>query len=212
MPVTIGVFINAGHTTNNPTQREPSYADWGDRVANRGVEYNTVDDKYSRMIIDELMPVLAKQYNISPDPGNRGIVGASSGAICAWTMAWQRPDQFRKVISSIGTFRGRGAAYPDMVRTNALKPIRVFLCDGVNDFNHAANIQLLEALSAQKYDLNYSWGIGTHSHRQAGAIMPDMLRWLWRDHPRSNDPASRTLFVPAGYVPETNAPANAAPR
>jgi enterochelin esterase family protein len=98
-----------------------------------------------------------------------------------------------------------------MVRTNAPKPIRVFLCDGVNDFNHAANIQLLEALSAQKYDLNYSWGIGTHSHRQAGAIMPDMLRWLWRDHPRSNDPASRTLLVPAGYVPEANAPASAPP-
>jgi enterochelin esterase family protein len=177
------------------------------------LEYNTVDDKYSRMIIDELMPVLAKDYNISPDPDNRGIVGASSGAICAFTVAWQRPDQFHKVISSIGTFRGRGAAYPDMIRTNAAKPIRVFLCDGVNDFNHDANIKLLAALQEQKYDVNYTWGIGTHSHRQAGAIMPDMLRWLWRDYPRSNDAASRTLFVPAGTpATGTNAPASTPPR
>jgi enterochelin esterase family protein len=213
MPVTIGVFVNAGHTTNNPNQREPSYADWGDRVANRGLEYNTVDDKYSRMIIEELMPVLAKQYNLSPDPENRGIVGASSGAICAFTVAWERPDQFRKVISSIGTFRGRGAAYPDMIRTNAPKPIRVFLCDGVNDFNHEANLNLLAALTAQKYDVNYTWGIGTHSHKQAGAIMPDMLRWLWRDYPRDGDPGSRTLFVPASHPStETNVPAAISPR
>jgi enterochelin esterase family protein len=207
MPVTIGVFVNAGHSTNNPDQQEPSYADWGDRVANRGLEYNTVNEKYSRMIIDELMPVLAKDYNISPDPDNRGIVGASSGAICAFTVAWQRPDQFHKVISSIGTFRGRGAAYPEMIRTNAAKPIRIFLCDGVNDFNHDANIKLLAALQEQKYDVNYTWGIGTHSHRQAGAIMPDMLRWLWRDYPRSADAASRTLFVPPVNAPTgTNGP------
>ena len=224
MPVTIGVFINAGHNPNNPNQKEPSYADWGDRVANRGSEYNTMDDKYARMIIEELMPVLTRQYNISPDPANHGIVGASSGAICAFTVAWQRPDQFRKVISSIGTFTGRGAAYPDMVRTNAPKPIRVFLCDGVNDMAnrgirngqydptrdwHAQNIRMMEALTAQKYDVNFVWGIGTHSHRQAGAIMPEMLRWLWRDYPRIDDPkdnSNRVLFVPPGYTPETNAP------
>jgi enterochelin esterase family protein len=228
MPVTIGVFINAGHNPDNGSQKEPSYADWGDRGANRGVEYNSMDDRYARMIIEELMPVVTNQYNISPDPENHAIAGASSGAICAFTVAWQRPDQFRKVISSIGSFTGLrgGNAYPDIIRTNAPKPIRVFLCDGVNDmpdrgirggvYNpardwHGQNIRMMEALTAQKYDLNFVWGIGTHSHRQAGAIMPEMLRWLWRDYPRNDDPKdnrNRTLFLPADMAaPATNAPA-----
>jgi enterochelin esterase family protein len=227
MPVTIGVFINAGHDPDNAKQKEPSYADWGDKLANRGIEYNTLNDKYARMIIEELMPVLNKQYNISPDPEMHGIVGASSGAICAFTVAWQRPDQFRKVISSIGSFTGLrgGNAYPDIIRTNPPKPIRVYLCDGVNDMPtrgirdgaydpsrdwHGQNIRMMQALTAQKYDLNFCWGIGTHSHMQAGAFMPEMLRWLWRDYPRIDDPkdnSNRTLYVPPGFPsPETNPP------
>ena len=88
IPVMIGVFINPGRT---PEQPEPTPANWGDRDTNRPTEYNTVDDKYPRVLVDELMPVLYKQYNISKDPERHGIGGASSGAIAAFDVAWLRP-------------------------------------------------------------------------------------------------------------------------
>ncbi len=213
MPVTLGVFINPGHT---PEQKESSEEDWGDRINNRPTEYNELNDRYTRMILEELLPVLKARFNISDRPEDRAIAGASSGAICAFTVAWHRPDQFGKVISTIGSFtniRG-GHVYPDLIRESERKPIRIFLQDGVNDNRgrrrngaydpkwdwHAQNIRMVEALTARGYDVNYCWGIGTHSNKQGGAIMPEMLRWLWRDYPRPDDPADprdRTLFVPA---------------
>ncbi len=217
MPVTIAVFINPGRT---PEQPVASASDWGDRSSNRPQEYNALDDKYARVIVDELLPVLKQQYSLSDNPEHRAIAGASSGAIAAFTVAWHRPDQFRKVISTIGSFvnlRG-GHVYPDLSRASEKKPIRIFLQDGVNDnrgvrnrggnaaYNaerdwHAQNRRMVEALTAKGYDVNFTWGIGTHSNKQAGAILPEMLRWLWRDYPRPDDPhddSNRTLFVPAG--------------
>jgi enterochelin esterase family protein len=215
MPVTIGVFINPGHT---PQQTESTDREWGDRTNNRGDEYNKLDDAYARMIVDELLPTLKKDYKISDDPNDRAIAGTSSGAICAFTVAWHRPDQFRKVISTIGSFtniRG-GHVYPDLIRQVDPKPIRIFLQDGLNDNRgvrrnsgtydpkwdwHAQNIKMVQALTEKKYDMAYTWGIGTHSNKQAGAIMPEMLRWLWRDYPRpADDPkdaSQRGFLVPA---------------
>ncbi len=227
MPVTISVFINPGHT---PTQTESTDQEWGDRTNDRGIEYNSLNDQYAKLIVDELMPELRKSYNISDNPDDHAIAGASSGAICAFTVAWQRPDVFHKVISTIGSFtniRG-GHVYPDLIRQSPTKPIRVFLQDGLNDNRgvrrargggaptydpkwdwHAQNIKMVAALTEKHYDVNYAWGIGTHSNKQGGAIMPDMLRWLWRDYPRVDDPKDnrdRTLFVPAGNegAPESN--------
>src|SRR5262249_9069458 len=87
MPVTIGVFVNPGHT---PDQQESSSKDWGDKINNRREEYNPLNDLYAKMIVSELLPVLQKDYNISKNPDDRAIAGASSGAICAFTVAWQR--------------------------------------------------------------------------------------------------------------------------
>src|SRR5579871_5320820 len=132
MPVTIAVFVNPGHT---PQQLESSSTNWGDSINNRASEYNELNDKYSHLVTDELMPAVEKDYNISKNPDDHAIAGASSGAICAFTVAWQRPDQFHKVISVIGSFtdiRG-GHVYPDLVLKSDPKPIRVFLQDGVND-------------------------------------------------------------------------------
>jgi enterochelin esterase-like enzyme len=212
MPVTIAVFINPGHRAD---QQEASGSNWGDGTTNRRVEYNALNDTYSKLIIDELLPAIEKDYKISADPNDRAIAGASSGAICAFTVAWERPDQFRKVISTIGSFTNimGGHAYPDLVRDSEPKPIRIFLQDGVNDNRgrrrggeydpkwdwHAQNIKMAAALTEKKYDVNFTWGIGTHSNKQGGAIMPDMLRWLWRDYPRPDDPqdeSNRKLFVP----------------
>ena len=213
MPVTIAVFINPGR---RPDQPEASAKDWGDRSTNRPQEYNSLDDKYARVIVDELLPVLNQRYKISSNPDDRAIGGASSGAIAAFTVAWHRPDQFRKVLSTIGSFvnlRG-GHVYPDLIRQSEKKPIRIFLQDGVNDnrgirgeganatYNperdwHAQNRKMVAALTEKGYDVNYTWGVGTHSNKQGGAILPEMLRWLWRDYPRpddARDTSNRTLL------------------
>jgi enterochelin esterase-like enzyme len=203
IPVMVAVFINPGR---RPDQPEPTPQNWGDRDTNRPAEYNSLDDKYARVIVDELMPALYKEFNLSKDPERHGIGGASSGAIAAFTVAWERPDAFRKVMSMIGSFvnlRG-GHAYADIVRKSEKKPLRIYLQDGRNDNRgrgreettaydetrdwFAQNVRLMRALSDKGYDLNYTWGIGRHGQKQAGAIMPDMLRWLWRDHPVSTDP------------------------
>src|SRR5215813_4423263 len=201
IPVMIAVFINPGR---RPDQPEPTPQNWGDRDTNRPTEYNSLDDLYPRVIVDELMPVLYKDYNIAKEPDRHGIGGASSGAIAAFTVAWERPDEFRKVLSMIGSFtniRG-GHAYADIVKKSEKKPIRIYMQDGRNDNRGVnaegkydetrdwflQNVRLMRALSEKGYDLNYTWGIGRHGQKQAGAIMPDMMRWLWRDHPVSTDP------------------------
>jgi enterochelin esterase-like enzyme len=219
VPVTIVVYINPGRS---PEQAIATQTEWGDRGSNRPQEYNALDDKYAHVITDELMPVLNSRYNISKNPDDHAIGGESSGAIAAFTVAWHRPDQFHKVLSTIGSFtniRG-GDAYPEIIRASERKPIRVFLLDGVNDNRgirggaapstydprrdwHAQNIRMLAALTEKGYDVNYAWGIGTHNGKHSGALLPDMLRWLWRDYPRVDDPhdASNrgllTVSVPA---------------
>jgi len=200
IPVMLSVFINPGRT---PEQPEPTPQEWGDRTTNRPTEYNSLDDKYARVIVDELMPALSKDYNISKDPERHGIGGASSGAIAAFTVAWERPNDFRKVLSMIGSFtnlRG-GHAYADIVRKTEKKPIRIYMQDGRNDNRGMGrdgnyderrdwffqNVRLMQALQEKGYDLNYQWGIGRHSQKHGGSIFPDMMRWLWRDHPVSTD-------------------------
>ena len=207
IPVMITVFINPGRT---PEQPEPNPKNWGDRDTNRPTEYNSLDDKYARVIVDELMPVLYKEYNISKDPERHGIGGASSGAIAAFTVAWQRPNDFRNVLSIVGSFvnlgdRG-GDTYADIVRKSEKKPLRIFLQDGRNDNRGVGrggaydqrrdwfhqNVRLMQALTEKGYDLNYTWGMNTHGQRMGGPILPEMMRWLWRDHPVSTDPDDMT--------------------
>jgi enterochelin esterase family protein len=222
IPVMLAVFINPGRT---PEQPEPNPKEWGDRTTNRPTEYNSLDDRYARVIVDELLPALAKDYNVAKDPERRGIGGASSGAIAAFTVAWQRPDEFRKVLSIVGSFvnlRG-GDAYADLVRTSGKKPLRVFLVDGRNDNRgqrrdgtydprrdwFLQNVRLMEALRDKGYDLNYTWGIGRHGQKQGGAVLPEMMRWLWRDHPAStdvNDAVERSFNEPKTPEPKTREP------
>jgi enterochelin esterase-like enzyme len=216
LPVMISVFMNPGR---RPDQPEPTPSEWGDHTTNRPTEYNSLDDRYARVIVDELMPVLYKEYNISKDPERHGIGGSSSGAIAAFTVAWQRPNEFRKVLSNVGSFvdlRG-GNAYPDLIRKTDKKPLRIFLCDGRNDnrgqrpgedYNETRdwfyqNVRMMQALTAKGYDLNYAWGMNKHGQKMGGAILPEMMRWLWRDHEFSSDPkdtAERSFNVPKKSV------------
>jgi enterochelin esterase-like enzyme len=201
IPVMIGVFINPGR---RPDQPEPNLREWGDRTTNRPTEYNTLDDRYARVIVDELLPLLHKEYNISKDPDRHGIGGASSGAIAAFTVAWERPNQFHKVLSFVGSFvnlRG-GHAYADIVRKSEKKPIRIFLQDGRNDNRGVGrggnydetrdwflqNVRLMQALTEKGYEVNYAWGMNRHGQKMGGEILPEMMRWLWRDQPVSVDP------------------------
>ena len=182
MPVTIGVFINPGVV--------PGAENGGKGRQNRSFEYDSLGDLYAKFLINELLPEVTKNYNITKDPEGRAIAGASSGGICAFTVAWERPDEFRKVLSHIGSFtniRG-GHNYPAMIRKTEKKPLRVFLQDGSHDLDNLhgnwplANQEMAAALKFMGYDHQFVLGEGNHSGKQGGAILPDSLRWLWRDY------------------------------
>jgi len=219
IPVMIGVFINPGR---RPDQPEPIPSDWGDKTTNRADEYNPPTDKYARVIVDELMPALRKAYNISSDPNLHAIMGASSGGCAAFAVAWFRPDDFRKVITFVGSYTDiRGEyVYPELVAASERKPIRIFLQDGRNDNRNPddpkrdwfyQNVRLVKALTEKGYEVNYTWGIGNHGQKQGGAVFPEMMRWLWRDQPVSTDPndlverSFRAAPAPAPDAPSTPA-------
>ncbi len=183
MPITIGVFIDPGRWGSLPP--EPG---WRPRPENRSVEYDTLSDTYSKLLLTEILPHIEKSYRMSKDPEQRAIGGISSGGICAFTVAWERPDQFRKVLSHVGSFtniRG-GHNYAALIRKTEPKPIRVFLQGGHYDLDNEhghwplANQQMNAALSFMKYDLKFVFGEGAHDGNHGGAILPESLRWLWR--------------------------------
>jgi len=184
MPVTVGVFI------------QPGVFKEGGR-ANRSFEYDTLSDQYARFLLEEILPQVEKTVKLRHDGASRAIAGASSGGICAFTAAWERPNEFSRVISWIGSFtniasgptvRAGGHNYEAMVRKTPMKPIRVFLQDGANDLDNAngnwplANQTLARSLAYAGYDYRFEFGHGFHSHRHGRAILPDTLRWLWRGY------------------------------
>jgi sugar lactone lactonase YvrE/enterochelin esterase-like enzyme len=181
MPVTIAVCVNPGVV---------AAGDENQNRFNRSFEYDTVSDRYARFLIDELLPEVAKKYSITDDPNRRGIGGSSSGAIAAFGVAWHRPDQFRRVFSTIGTYVGLrgGNEYPTLIRKTEPKPLKVFLQDGSNDLNiyggswWNANLTMLSALQWAGYDVKHVWGEGGHNSKHGVSILPDAMRWLWQDH------------------------------
>jgi enterochelin esterase family protein len=186
MPVTIGVFVDPGHKK----PELPPEPDWDPQPENRSFEYDTLSDDYAKFLLTEILPEVRKEYNITDDPAGHAIGGISSGGICAFTVAWQRPDEFRKVLSHVGSFtniRG-GDAYPGMIRKQDQRPLRVFLQDGSNDLDNRhgnwplGNQQMVAALKFRDYDVNFVYGEGAHNGNHGGAILPDSLRWLWRDY------------------------------
>ncbi|WP_240625747.1 alpha/beta hydrolase [Spirosoma pollinicola] len=182
MPVTIGLFINPGqHGEELP--KDPFRAD------NRSVEYDTLTDQYDRLLIDELIPEISKTYKLADSPTMRAIGGLSSGGICAFTAAWQRPDYFHKVLSHVGSFTNikGGYAYPSLIRKAPKRKIKVFLQDGSNDLDNQhgnwwlGNLQMDAALKFSQYDYKFVGGTGGHNGKHGGAILPESLRWLWAD-------------------------------
>ena len=173
LPVTILLLLNPG--VND------------DGTSNRSVEYDTLSDRYVRFLEREAIPLAAGRFKLRTDPMSRAIGGASSGGICAFTAAWNRPDLFGRVCSQVGSFtniRG-GNVYPELVRTTPRKPIRVFLHDGTNDLinRHGdwwqANEAMYAALKATGYDVEFLRDRGFHAYWTCGARLPEALRLTW---------------------------------
>lgn len=206
IPVTIGLFVTPGNTSQNYPD------DLGMSNPNhRAQEYDALNDRYARFLIDELIPLVEKSYNLTQDPEQRAIGGTSSGAIAAFTAAWERPDYFRKVYSSIGSYvsigfkpeetpiKLGGQDYPALIRREDIRPMKVFFQDGSNDLDNEwgnwflANQQMVAALGyanrnadkndvkGARYQFTSVWTDGVHNDSHPGALLPEGLRWLWGD-------------------------------
>jgi gluconolactonase len=184
IPPVIGIFISPGVMPARNANEMGRY--------NRSLEYDGLGDRYARFLIEEIIPEVGKQYSISANPDDRGIAGSSSGGIAAFTAAWNRPDAFHRVLSFIGSYtdlRG-GDIYPALIRKTEPKPLRVFLQDGRNDANiyagswYLANQSMSSALEFAGYDTKFVVGTEGHNSKHGSAILPDALRWLWRDYPK----------------------------
>ncbi|MEP7363943.1 MAG: alpha/beta hydrolase-fold protein [Acidobacteriota bacterium] len=185
IPVMISIFISPGFVG---TER------W------RSIEYDSVNDTYARYLRDEILPEVAKKYKIRMDSYSRAIAGNSSGGICAFNAAWFMPDQFSRVISRVGSFTSiqwkpgvldGGNVYPNIVRKQAKRNIRIHMTDGNEDLenNHGSwplqNIQMVNSLKMREYDFHFFFGNSAHGSSQGNADLPDAMVWLWRDY----DPA-----------------------
>ena len=182
IPVTVGIFVEPGGIK---APRD-----------NRSFEYDTLSDQYARFLLEEILPEVEKTVRLRRDAAGRGIAGQSSGAIAAFTVAWERPNEFSKVLSGIGSFtniqsgrtlREGGHNYAAMIRKAPRKPIRIFMQDGANDLDNQhgswwlANQTLARSLAYAGYDYKFEQGMGFHSNNHIRAILPDALRWLWRN-------------------------------
>jgi gluconolactonase len=193
MPVTIGIFITPGIV-------KPLDSSQALNRFNRSFEYDGLGDAYARFLLEEILPTVEKHHtadgrpiHLSKNGNDRAIGGSSSGAVCAFTVAWERPQEFSKVFSCIGTYIGlRGAErYPTLIRKYEPKPLKIFLQDGSNDLNiyagdwWMANQTMERALVFAGYRVNHVWGEGQHNGQQGRAIFPMAMRWLWKDWPQT---------------------------
>ena len=213
MPVTIGVFVMPGIV-------KAADANTALNRFNRSFEYDGLGDNYVRFLMEELLPDVETKtttkglpIRLSKKGNDRAIGGSSSGAVCAFTAAWERPNEFSRVFSAIGTYIGlRGAErYPTLIRKYEPKPLRIFLQDGTNDLNiyagdwWKANETMERALTFAGYEVNHVWGEGQHNGLQGTAIFPQAMRWLWKNWPGPvKTSATKNQFLSALLI--TNEP------
>jgi enterochelin esterase-like enzyme len=216
LPPMIGIFIDPGvlPPLNNNAQSR----------FERVFEYDSLSDRFASFLLEEVIPEVAKKYNLSKDPNDRGLAGNSTGAVAAFAAAWNRPDQFHRVLSFIGTYVAMKGAdgLPALIRKTEPKPIRILLQDGKNDHivpdepfgtfyagSWPINNQVMyDAFQLAGYDVRFELGTGGHDGKQSAAMMPDALRWLWRGYPQPitvHEPAamSKPGWDPRGKVYST---------
>jgi gluconolactonase len=193
MPVTIGIGVSSGTVASTHPPDNPRF--------DRSFEFDSLNDRLARFVLEEMLPEVERHstpdgrpIRLSTNPNDRAIGGGSTGAIAAFTVAWERPDAFRRVFSAIGTYVGMrgGEQYYILVRKTEPKPLRIFMQDGVHDEWPGgpemgdwwmSNQTMNRALEFAGYDVRHVWGTGTHNGSQAEAVFPDAMRWLWRDWP-----------------------------
>jgi gluconolactonase len=183
IPPLVGIFIKPGVVPAANDKALPRF--------NRSYEYDSITPTYSQFLLDEFLPAIEKKHGLllSADANLAAISGNSSGGICAFMVAWHRPDRFRRVFTGVGTYVGIHGAdqLPVLVRKFEPKPLRVFLQSGTGDNNlycgdwWMANQTMERSLTWAGYDVNHAWGEGGHNAKHASQIFPDVLRWLWRD-------------------------------
>ena len=212
MPVTIGVGIAAGSVAAPTASGTPRF--------DRSFEFDSRTDRLATFVLDEVLPAVeqksasdGRRIHLSSNPDCRMVGGSSTGGIAAFNVAWQRPDAFHRVFSSIGTFVGMrgGEGFYVEVRKSEPKPIRVFLQDGAFDQWPGgpemgdwwmSNQTMERALGFAGYDVRHAWGVGTHNGAQAAAVFPEAMQWLWRDWPKpiaagsSGNPALQAILDP----------------
>ena len=190
MPVTVGVFVNPGVV----------YDEAGEVVRyNRCKEFDSTDDHFATFIEAEVLPRVegmktesGKTIVLSPDANDRAITGASSGGIAAFSVAWNRPDLFSRVYTTVGTFvamRG-GHEYPAIVRKTEPKPLRIYMQDGWYDVWNPIfgewfeyNMLMESAFNFAGYEVFHKWDRGNHSIKYGTLAFPDAMRWLWKGYP-----------------------------
>ena len=220
VPPMMAIFVDPGIM--------PALSDQAQHRYERIFEYDSLTPRFSNFLIDELVPEVAGKYNLSKDPNDHGIAGISTGGVGAFVAAWNRPDQFRRVITWVGSFGNfRGAdRLPGLIRRTEPRPIRVFMQTGRQDLvNYAGswyleNPRMAAALEFAGNDVKIDVGEDGHSNRHGASVLPDTLRWLWRDYPQpivAGEPpagAGRGLFaqlVPRREVVPPPPPVNPPP-
>jgi gluconolactonase len=200
VPLIIAIFIDPGVM--------PALSDQAQNRYERIFEYDSLTPRFANFLIAELLPEVARSYTLSTDPNDHGIAGLSTGGVGAFVAAWNRPDQFRRVITWIGSFGNfRGAdRLPGLIRRTEPRPLRVFMQTGRQDLVnyagswHLENPRMAAALEFAGNDVRIELGEDGHSNRHGASILPETLRWLWRDYPQPitvNEPppgAGRGIF------------------
>lgn len=194
MPVTIAIGVAPGTVSSASPPKNPRF--------HRSFEFDGLNGTLARFLTEEVFPEVERRktvdglpIHLSKDPNDRAVGGASTGGIGAFTLAWERPDAFRRVFTAIGTFVGMrgGDRYPVLVRKTEPKPIRIFMQDGSNDewpggpeFGDwwMSNQTLERALEFAGYPVQHVWGEGSHNPKHLIAVFPDAMRWLWKDWPQ----------------------------
>ena len=208
IPLMIGIFINPGKIPASVPDAAPR--------ENRSFEYDALGDRYARFLIEEILPEVGRRYNLAQDGNSRAIMGGSSGAMCAFNVAWERPDAFARVLSIVGSYTAmrNGHNMPALVRLTEPKPLRVFLESGANDFKiyagdwYVANQDLLSALRYSGYDVSHAWAQHAgHDDYHGSSIFPGALRWLWQDYPtpvragKSSQPVMQVVRAGEAWQP-----------
>lgn len=175
----------------------------------RGLEYDTVSGRYSDFVESEVLPRIAKDYGVvfTKEPDGRATMGASSGAACAFSMAWFHPERYRRVLSYSGTFvnqqsppnpqtpRGAWEYHDHLIADAARKPLRIWLEVGEKDLHFddpeetwhnwpLANARMAAVLKAKGYPYRFVLAKdAVHvDARVTEQTLPGALEWLWRGY------------------------------